>query len=171
MFTSPNLTGDRYVHFITFSCFKRRRLLVTPKVNHILLGGLDRLLAQHSAKCVGFVFMPDLLHALIWLPQAEDLTAFVQEWKGRSSRHINAAMSSHIPNYLATISSDDPIWQTGYYSFEIETAAKLEEKLNYIHLNPVRAGLAEATTEWPWSSARWYESGKPVGIPIEWIQI
>ena len=171
MATSPNTTGDRFVHFITFSCFKRRRLLTTPKPNHILLGVLDQLLAHHSAKCVGFVFMPNHLHALIWLPQAEELSTFIREWKGRTSRHILTAMPTRFPNYLETISSDDPIWQTGYYSFEIETATKLQEKLNYIHQNPVRAGLAKEAADWPWSSARWYENAKPVGVPILWIDI
>lgn len=38
-----------------------------------------------------------------------------------------------------------------------------------MHLNPVRAGLAEKTMEWKWSQARWYEGGKKVGVRIEWV--
>jgi len=30
------------------------------------------------------------------------------------------------------------------------------EKAEYIHLNPVRAGLAERAEDWPWSSVRDY---------------
>lgn len=48
-------------------------------------------------------------------------------------------------------------------------AAKLEEKLTYMHLNPARAGLVVRVTEWRWSSARWYEWGRTVGVPIAWV--
>lgn len=35
-----------------------------------------------------------------------------------------------------------------------------------MHLNPARAGLVQLSTEWQWSSARWYTDGITVGIPI-----
>ena len=63
----------------------------------------------------------------------------------------------------------DPIWQVRFYSFEIYSTAKIEEKLNYMHMNPVRAGLVEKPTEWRWSSARWYLEGRTVGVPIQWV--
>ena len=36
------------------------------------------------------------------------------------------------------------------------------EKVNYIHQNPVRAGLAERAVEYRWSSARIWQ-----GCPVE----
>jgi len=45
---------------------------------------------------------------------------------------------------------------------------KLQEKLDYMHLNPVRAGLVEKAVDWPWSSARYYLLGRSVGLPIGW---
>jgi len=44
------------------------------------------------------------------------------------------------------------------------------EKLNYLHLNPVRAGLVEKAVDWRWSSARWYEQRRSVEVPIQWIE-
>ena len=38
-----------------------------------------------------------------------------------------------------------------------------------MHLNPVRAGLVEKAVDWAWSSARYFDSGKSVGVPLEWI--
>jgi len=56
-----------------------------------------------------------------------------------------------------------------YFSFEIYQRRKLEEKLNYMHLNPVRAGLVARAVDWVWSSARLYELGQTVGVPIQWV--
>jgi putative transposase len=61
------------------------------------------------------------------------------------------------------------VWQRRYYDFNIFTEAKLDEKLEYMHMNPVRAGLVEKAIDWPWSSARFYLLGRPVGVPVRYI--
>ena len=45
---------------------------------------------------------------------------------------------------------------------------KVEEKLEYMHLNPVRAGFVKRAVDWGWSSARWYLEGQSVGLPMNW---
>ena len=66
------------------------------------------------------------------------------------------------------LSESDPIWQPKYYGFNVFTRGKFEEKLQYMHMNPVRAGLVERAIDWRWSSARWYFERRPVGLPIQW---
>ena len=57
------------------------------------------------------------------------------------------------------------IWQTGFYDFNVFSPKKLHQKLNYIHYNPVKAGLCAEVEEYPFSSA-WYYEGlkKPNGL-------
>jgi hypothetical protein len=43
----------------------------------------------------------------------------------------------------------------------------VRQKLNYLHLNPVRAGLCEHPADWKWSSYRSYLPHKPGEVPIE----
>ena len=38
----------------------------------------------------------------------------------------------------------------------VRTVQEYYEKVEYIHLNPVRAGLVERAEGWPWSSVRDY---------------
>jgi len=52
---------------------------------------------------------------------------------------------------------------------ELHAEKKALEKLHYTHLNPLRAGLVEKTVGWAWSSARYFDSAKWVGVPREWI--
>ena len=93
----------------------------------------------------------------------------MQQWKGRSSSRIKEFLFQFLPEYGAKFSVKDPIWQVRFYSFEIYSTEKIEEKLNYMHMNPVRAGLVETPTEWRWSSARWYAERRTVGVPIQWV--
>jgi putative transposase len=59
-----------------------------------------------------------------------------------------------------------PIWRTRFYDFNIYCFEKASEKLEYIHNNPVRKGLAANAHEWSYGSARWYLLQRLVGIKI-----
>ncbi len=50
------------------------------------------------------------------------------------------------------------LWQPGFYDFNIYSEEKLLEKLNYIHHNPVSAGLVLSPGDYKWSSYRLYSS-------------
>jgi REP element-mobilizing transposase RayT len=57
------------------------------------------------------------------------------------------------------------IWQTGFYDFNIYSPEKLNQKLKYIHNNPVKAGLCVESEEYPFSSAWYYaEMKQPNGL-------
>jgi putative transposase len=56
---------QKYVYFVTFSCYRRRRLLDLDHPKKILLGVLNHQLEQMNATCVGFVVIPDYVHAWI----------------------------------------------------------------------------------------------------------
>jgi len=48
-------------------------------------------------------------------------------------------------------------WQAGGgFDRNLRGGGDLEEKIKYIHHNPVKRGLVERETDWAWSSARWY---------------
>lgn len=45
-----------------------------------------------------------------------------------------------------------PIWQQGYYEHVIRDIKDFETKLDYIHKNPLTAGLAKNLEDYPFSS-------------------
>ncbi len=161
---------ELFAHFLTFSCDHRRRLLDSDHPKRIVMRILGEQLARQSATCLGFVIMPDHVHALVWFPQTGQLGRFVHEWKRQSSYHIRAWYRDKNAAYFREIGFGDRFWQPKYYAFEVFTRAKLEEKLTYMHQNPVRAGLVERPADWRWSSAQWYESGGSIGVPIGWVE-
>jgi len=158
-----------YAHFVTFSVSHRRRLLDHDRVKRIVLGVLNLVLERTSSRCIGFVLMPDHVHAIIWLPVTGRLSHFLHEWKRLSSLEIRRWMREEGFHYFADGGEGSRFWLPRYYSFEIDDERKLEEKLTYMHMNPVRQGLVTRTTDWKWSSARWYEWGRSVGVPISWV--
>ncbi|MEX2379743.1 MAG: transposase [Vicingaceae bacterium] len=56
----------------------------------------------------------------------------------------------------AKAKSEFKVWQDGYHPIVIYSQSVLEEKLDYIHNNPVRASIVEQAEHYLYSSARNY---------------
>ena len=48
------------------------------------------------------------------------------------------------------------LWQPRFFDRALRTVGEYSEKVQYIHLNPVKAGLANRAEDWPWSSVHDY---------------
>lgn len=169
MVTKRVYDREGHAHFVTFSCFRRRRLLDHDRAKRIVLGVLNSQLARQSGRCVGFVIMPDHVHAIVWFPEPDQLSHFMKQWKQRSSVQIKQFLQHTLPGYATTIDPSDSVWQPRFYDLNLFWPRKIEEKLAYMHLNPVRAGLVRHPCDWPWSSARFYDQGLSVGVPVGWL--
>lgn len=161
--------AERHAHFVTFSCYQRRRLLDNDRAKKVVLGVLNSQLTKQQGLCGGFVVMPDYVHAVVWFPEENQLSHFMKQWKQRSSIQIKRLFATELVQYAQTIDPKDPVWQARYYDFNVFSAHKLREKLAYMHQNPVRANLVAQPIDWPWSSARHYEQGRSVGVDVTWL--
>jgi putative transposase len=113
--------------------------------------------------------MPNHVHALVWMPQPDQFPRLVHGWKRMSSFRIRRWYAAHAPAYFQHFGAGDRFWQPKSYVFHLHSESKLREKLVYLHENPVRARLVARAVDWPWSSARWYEQHRSVGVPVQWI--
>ena len=55
----------------------------------------------------------------------------------------------------------------GFCDRALRTVKEYNEKVEYIHLNPVKAGLASRPEDWPWSSVHDYTGSvqRPAATP------
>jgi putative transposase len=113
--------------------------------------------------------MPDHVHAIVWLAEAGQLSELMKQWKRMSSYHIRRYFVSSFPAYASRMEVNS-VWQARYYAFSLYSHRMLEQKLNYMHQNPVRAGLVEQAVDWRWSSARYYSRGASAEIPVGWLE-
>ena len=159
--------SEQHAHFLTFSCYKRRRILDSDQAKKVVLGVLCSQLAKQHGRCVGFVIMPDHVHAIVWFAIDDQISHFVKQWKQRSSIHIKRMFRTTIRSYSQSIDLTDPVWQARFYDFNIYTEKKLLEKLRYMHRNPIEKGLVARATDWVWISAMFHEQGRSVGVPLD----
>jgi REP element-mobilizing transposase RayT len=98
-----------------------------------------------------YVIMPDHAHLLI---RTDRLSAVMQMFKGRSAHIINDVSSRR-----------GSLWQPGYWELGIRDEPTFWQKVEYIHFNPVKAGIVRYPEDYPWSSARQFIRKQDPGRP------
>lgn len=157
---------ENHAHFVTFSCYRRQRILDDDQAKRIVIHYLAAQLKNQNGMCMGFVIMPDHVHAMVHFQDSGMLSIFMNQWKRRSSMQLKQLYKEKLTNYGAKIDLEKPMWQPKYYGFNIFSESKAIEKLTYMHLNPVKSGLVDRPESWKFGSARYYLLGKPIGVPI-----
>jgi len=100
-----------------------------------------------------YVVMPEHVHLLVSEPERRSLSVAIQALKQSVARRQKVFRS--------------PFWQARYYDRNIWSAEKFQEKLHYIHCNPVKRGLAATPDDWPWSSFRHHTTGEERVVEVE----
>jgi putative transposase len=149
--------GDGDLHFITFSCYRRQPLLESARPRDLFLRVLEQVRRRYQCMVLGYVVMPEHVHLLISEPQKKNASTVIQALKLGFARRILAQRRRRNLGQ-GTLFDDAPrhIWQARFYDFNIWTARKRIEKLQYMHRNPVKRGLVESPEMWRWSSYRSY---------------
>jgi len=137
--------GTGSLHFITWSCYRRKPLLYNPARRDLLLTALELVRVRYRFAVIGYVVMPEHVHLLISEP-----------WIGDPSRIIQAVKLSVSRRLAIEGQFSGRFWQSRFYDFNVWSQRKEVEKLKYMHRNPVVRGLVESPEQWPWSSYRSY---------------
>jgi len=145
---------SRQLHFLTFSCYRRRPNFRSPQSRTTFECALERVRQRYGLCIYGYVVMPEHVHLLMNEPERGTLAQALQSLKQGVARRL-------------ALRAADPFWQARYYDFNVWGEAKFGEKLRYIHRNPVQRGLVNRPEDWPWSSFRHYLSGQASTVEIE----
>lgn len=116
-------------------CWLRQRE-VAEFIEQILLAADGR-----DYQMQAWVVMPNHVHLVVdvWdMP----LVKLINGWKGKSSRLANVLLRRN-----------GKFWQEDYCDTVVRDGAHLKRAIRYTEQNPVKAFLAKAAHEWPWSSA------------------
>jgi REP element-mobilizing transposase RayT len=120
---------------------------------------------------VAWVVMPNHVHVLMKTRGEVPLSRVVQSWKSYTARLIGGWLvtCSGEPRLLGLNEGAAPrperIWMPGYWDRFIRDDRHLSAVVEYIHNNPVKAGLVRDPGAWPWSSAREWERRQAARVP------
>ena len=157
--------GLGQLHFITCSCYRRMPLLGTERARHLFLKILGEVRERYDFALLGYVVMPEHIHLLISEPNVGNPSVVMQVLKQRVSRamHRRRRRTRSEQKWLweeAPVRKYQPFWQRRFYDFNVWSSNKKNEKMNYMHFNPVKRGLVTHPKDWLWSSNSFYSKTK-----------
>jgi putative transposase len=125
---------------------------------------LEEVRKKYGFALVGYVVMPEHVHLLIGESQSVPPSKIIQVFKQKVSRQMRgkdpAKSTQPCLVFPCEIADLQRFWQRRYYDFNVYSRSKLEEKLEYMHANPVVEKLVKHPGDWPWSSWSYYETGE-----------
>jgi putative transposase len=159
------------LHFVTFSCYRRRPLLGTARSRDCFVKILDLVRSKRNFLLLGFVVMPEHVHLLVSEPPGSNPSVALQVPKQQVSRSLRKKRKRPPEGQLRlkfpeTQMDEKHFWQRRFYDFNVWSERNFKEKLNYMHANPVKRGLVLHPKDWPWSSWRHYALGEMGLIPV-----
>ncbi len=140
--TTPSL------FFVTTTLIDWMPLFENPAIRDQIEEIMFRFIPGYTDAIMGYVIMPSHVHLMVGSKSGgNQLSRFMQAFKSTVSRDLFPSVPS--------------IWMRRFDDFVITSERQFIVKLEYIHNNPVKAGLADQAMDWKWSSARFWLQDEP----------
>jgi putative transposase len=161
------LSSREHAFFITCVIIRHLPILKHQVFRNYLIDSLRYAVQKQHWYLQAYVIMSNHWHAIV---AARDRTIgeTIKGIKGTTNRKIiidlntNQIISEKASRLLDVFKKHNQrnygrsgyqVWENGYYPTYLETQEIWNQKLNYIHFNPVKAGIVKDAEEYPYSSA------------------
>jgi len=157
-------------HFITSTIVDWLPVFTTPACCDILAGSLAFCQREKGLKLYAWVIMENHIHAVV---HADDLSRVMADLKKFTAGKLLDQLASERRTWLLDLlaagkaehktRSTWQLWQEGYHPQAIYSDQTMQQKIEYIHANPVRRGWVASAEHWRYSSAHeWLAGSLPV---------
>lgn len=147
--------------FFTATCLEWKMLLKPFQFKEIICNSLKFLVEDNRVKLYAFVIIDNHLH-LIWKIQNGHLKERVQmSFLKYTAQQMKFDLLQTNPKFLQEfkVQAKDreyQFWERNALSIELSNEKIFEQKLDYIHENPVKAGICKYPEDYEFSSAKFY---------------
>lgn len=159
-------------HFLTFTVVDWVDVFTRKVYSDIVIDSLKYCQDQKGLDMFGYVIMSNHIHLIIQSNQKQ-LSALIKDFKsfvakriiemvkeGSESRSDWMLKRFEFAARSNSRNSQYQFWRYGNHPEEVFSEEFPWTKLNYIHMNPVRAGIVNKASEYRYSSASNYVSGE-----------
>jgi len=157
------------MYFITPTVVGWVDVFTRPIYKEIIIESLKYCQKEKGLKIYAYVIMTNHLHLIL---QAENgnLTEIIRDFKKFTSKQILKAIEENVQEsrkkwmlnmfeFAGKNNSNNTkyqFWQQHNNPIELYSNEVIDQKINYIHQNPIRNGLVEKEEDYLYSSARNY---------------
>ena len=163
------------VHFVTFTIVYWLDVFIRDTYRNIFYESVKFCQRNKGLNVHAYCIMSSHVHLIISTNGTNSLSEIIRDLKSFTSRHIRKALESDTTEsrkeWMLWLmkragsknerNKDFQFWQQHNHPIELSTNEMIDQRLDYIHNNPVEAGFVEEAHHWQHSSAMDYsETGK-----------
>jgi len=164
---------NAHPYFLTCTIVGWMPVFTRPETVQIIYDSWNFLQANRRLTLYGYVILENHLHLIASSP---DISKEIGDFKSYTAREIIDYLEKRgvktLLKWLRLLKArhkhdrDYQLWQEGSHPKQIADREMMHQKLEYLHLNPVKRGYVDEATHWRHSSARNY-AGLPSLIPVQ----
>ncbi len=178
-------TGDNEIaHFITFSVVNWIDALTRNEYKDIIINSLKHCIEKKGMILHAWIIMSNHVHLILHAKNGHVISHILRDLKKFTSKQIFIAIkTNHRESRREWMiwmferagkrnSSNEnfQFWQNDNHPIELNTPVMQRERFDYLHENPVRAGIVFNPQDYAYSSAIDYYTNKKGMIEIEHLQ-
>jgi REP element-mobilizing transposase RayT len=172
-------TDKHYPYFVTWTLVEWLPLFKQTAYREVVLDSPNYLGTDKQTQLNAFVVMSTHLHAILWPKDGINLSDVTRDFKRFTSKKISKiAELESAKEFISVFKkarkenraqdvSTYQVWQEGSHPEAIFTEKFARQKMDYIHMNPVKAGIVKRADELLYSSARAYVLGEETYPPTD----
>ncbi|HEV7743939.1 MAG TPA: transposase [Pyrinomonadaceae bacterium] len=174
------ISRDSQALYISIVTKDRLPVFQTDALKNIVCQAIDEARNSGGFLLFAYVIMLDNIHLLTDCPKSS--AAVLRYIKGITGRRvIDYLKEKNYQTSLAKLRHEEwkrkhthSLWQQEKNVLSVFSERVFMQKVNYIHLNPVRAGMVERATDYRYSSARIWQrcpmDDEPLKVDIDQIK-
>jgi putative transposase len=157
--------SKEHAEFLTVTCLEWNHVLLEDRFKDIITESLTYLVKARRIYVYGFVIMSNHFH-LIWQMTGvskrndvqRDFLKFTSQQIIKTRHHEQLEMLKKLE--VNAKDRKHQVWERNSLGVPLWTPEVFWQKLDYIHNNPVKAGLCKLPGDYKYSSARFYEKNE-----------
>lgn len=160
---------SEYAHFVSFATVDWTDLFTRRVYFEVITKSLSYCIAHKGLILNAWCIMTNHLHLII-RSETNELQNIMRDMKKFTSKKLiegirNNPQESRKERFLNIFkkagqqnsnNSYYQLWQQHNHPIELSTNKKLNQRLDYLHMNPVKAGFVTRPEDWFYSSAKRY---------------
>lgn len=168
-------------HFITSTLVGWVDALSRPEYKDIIVESLQYCRSNKSLSIHAWVIMSNHIHLIVSAENNVELPDIIRDFKKFTSKKIIDAIHSNPhesrKNWLLNMflyagrknnsNEEHRFWQQNYHPIELSSDFLFQQRLDYLHENPVRAGIVREPQHYLYSSAIDYYEQQPGLIELD----
>ncbi len=173
---------DRF-YFVTFTVIQWIDIFTREAYRDIVIDSIKHCQKHKKLEVGAWCIMTNHIHLILRSCEEFPLEGIIRDLKSFTSRELRKAITKNIGEsrkswILKTMieagnnksnNKDWQLWMQHNHPIELDTSYLIDQKMEYIHENPVKAGFVENPEHWLYSSARDYYMDQPGLLDIYYL--